>query len=115
VTQTHTPKDLFNLMSRWDIEAKEIPAYMMRQGPALNAERRRELLVQRRLLNRLIEELRDAMHEMTVTYRGVVNGEVIIETSTEEEAWKAVGDKGTVEFKLCTAYALTDSAIEHEK
>jgi hypothetical protein len=115
VTKKHTPKDLFNLMSRWDIEAKEIPAYMLRQGPALTQERRRELLVQRRLLNRLNEELRDAMHEMTVTYRGVVNGKVIIEASTEEECWKAVGDKGTVEFTLSTHWALTDSAIEHEK
>lgn len=102
-------------MSRWDIEAKEIPAFMLRQGPALSAEQRRELLVQRRLLNRLIEELRDAMREMTVTYRGVVNGTVIIEASTEEECWKAVGDQGTVEFILCTHWALTDSAIAHEK
>lgn len=102
-------------MSRWDIEAKEIPAYMLRQGSNLDEDTRRALLVQRRLLNRLIEELRDAMHEMTVTYRGVVNGVVIVETSTEEEAWAAVGDEGTVEFSLSTAWALTDSAIEHEK
>lgn len=102
-------------MSRWDIEAKEIPAYMLRQGSALNAEQRRDLLVQRRLLNRLIGELRDAMHEMTVTYRGVVKGRVIIEASTEEECWAAVGDEGTVEFQLHTNWALTDSAIEHEK
>jgi hypothetical protein len=55
------------------------------------------------------------MHEMTVTYRGVVNGKVIVETSTEEEAWAAVGDEGTVEFSLSTSWELTDSAIEHEK
>lgn len=102
-------------MSRWDIEAKEIPAYMLRQGPALSSGQRHDLLVQRRLLNRLIEELRDAMHEMSVTYRGVVDGKVIIEASTEEECWVVVGDRGTVEFKLCTAWELTDSAIEHEK
>lgn len=102
-------------MSRWDIEAKEIPAFVLRQGPALKEETRRDLLVQRRLLNRLIQELRDAMREMTVTYRGVVNGKVIIEASTEEECWAAVGDEGTVEFSLSTHWALTDSAIEHEK
>ena len=102
-------------MSRWDIEAKEIPAFMLRQGPALSAQQRHDLLVQKRLLNRLIEELRDAMHEMSVTYRGVVNGKVIIEASTEEEGWAAVGDEGTVEITLSTACELTASAIEHEE
>ena len=102
-------------MSRWDIEAKEIPAFLLRQGSALSETTRKELLCQRRFLQRVLEELRDAMTEMTVEYRGIVDGVVVVEASTEDECWKVVGDRGTVEFRLSTHWALTDSAIEHEK
>lgn len=100
-------------MSRWDFETKEIPSYLLRQGPALSATQRRDLLVRRATLKRVIEELRDAMGKMSVRYRGIVNGVVIIESDTEEECWAAVGDRGTVEFTLTTHWALTDSAIAH--
>lgn len=109
------PEDLFDLMQRWDIEAKEIPSFILRQGEAMPAAKRSDLLMRRAMLKRCLMELRDAMVEMTVTYRGVVNGVVIIETDNEEDCWKAVGDSGTVEFSLSTHWALTDSAIEHQK
>lgn len=108
-----TPEDLFELMSRWDVEAKEIPSYLARTE--LAPSKRRALLVRRVTLIRAIKELRDAMATMRVHYRGLVNGVVIITANTEEECWAKVGDEGTVEFELCTHWALTDSAIEHEK
>jgi hypothetical protein len=112
---THPPEDLFDLMSRWDIEAKEIPAYLLRQGAALSASDRNNLLVRRAVLIRLVKELRDTMAGMAVRYRGVVNGQVWIEADTEEECWAKVKDQGTVEFRLCSHWVLTDSAIEHQK
>jgi len=102
-------------MSRWDIEAKEIPAFLLRQGSALNATQRKELLLRRTFLNRVLQELRDAMLEMPVEYRGIVDGVVVIEASTEDECWKAIGNRGVVEFRLSTNWALTDNAIAHEK
>jgi hypothetical protein len=110
-----TPEDLFDLMQRWDIEAKEIPSFILRQGSSLDDKKRSDLLMRRAMLKRVLMELRDAMATMNVTYRGVVNNVVIIETDNEEDCWKAVGDSGTVEFSLGTHWALTDSAIEHQK
>lgn len=109
------PEDLFDLMQRWDIEAKEIPSFILRQGTALSGQQRSDLLMRRAMLKRVLMELRDAMATMTATYRGVVNGVVIIETDNEQDCWRAVGDSGTVEFSLGTHWALTDSAIEHQK
>jgi len=111
----HAPTDLFDLMSRWDTEAKTIPSFLQRKADSLSESQRRNLLIRRNLLNRLLEELRDAMTEMTAHYRGIIDGVVVIEAETEEECWARVHDAGTVEFKLCTGWALTDSAIEHEK
>ena len=109
-----TPEDLFDLMSRWDIEAKEIPAFILRQGAALSQHQRKDLLMRRAMLKRLVTELRDSMGAMDVHYRGLVNGVVVVTAKTEEECWAAVGDEGTVQFSLSTAWAPTDSAIEHE-
>jgi hypothetical protein len=114
VNVNDTPEDLFDLMSRWDIEAKEIPAFILRQGPVLSQTQRKDLLMRRAMLKRLITELRDAMREMDVHYRGLVNGVVVITADTEEECWAAVGDDGTVQFNLSTGWAPTDSAIEHD-
>jgi hypothetical protein len=55
------------------------------------------------------------MAGMTAHYRGVVDGVVVIEADTEEECWAIVHSEGTVEFKLCTDWVLTDSAIAHQK
>lgn len=108
------PEDLFDLMQRWDIEQKEIPSFILRQGPALSAKQRSDLLMRRAMLKRVLTELRDAMVQMTATYRGVVDGVVMIESDSEDECWKAVGDRGTVHFTLSTHWAPTDSAIEHD-
>lgn len=112
-TRAHT--DLFDLIARWDVEVKTIPEYLLRQGSAIAESERRNLLVRRAVLKRVIEELRDVMVGMTVRYRGIVDGVVIIEADTEEECWAAVHDAGTVEFKLGTDWMLTDSAIAHQK
>lgn len=80
----------------------------------MTATQRKDLLIRRTLLKRLVVELRDAMGEMVVHYRGLVNGVEVITANTEEECWAAVGDEGTVQFSLSTNWAATDSAIEHE-
>lgn len=110
---TQAPGDLFDLIARWDVEAKTIPSYLVRQGSALTESERKQLMYRRTILKRLIVELRDAMHGMTVHYRGLVNGEVVIESDNEEACWAGVGNRGTVEFLLCTDWVPTDSAIAH--
>ena len=81
----------------------------------MSATERRNLLVRRTVLNQVIEELRDVMAGMSAHYRGIVDGVVIIESDNEEDCWAAVHSAGTVEFKLCTDWALTDAAIAHQK
>lgn len=112
---THAPADLFDLMSRWDVEAKAIPAYLLRKGSALPESERRNLLVRRTVLIRLIEELRDVMAGMSAHYRGIVDGVVVIEADTEEACWAVVHDEGTVEFNLCAGWFPTDASLAHEK
>jgi hypothetical protein len=112
---THAPTDLFDLMSRWDVEAKTIPSFLRRKARTLSESQRRNLLIRRSVLNRVLEEMRNAMAGMTAHYRGVVDGVVVIEADTEEECWAIVHNEGTVEFQLCTAWVLTDSAIAHQK
>lgn len=112
---TQTPIDLFDLMSRWDIEAKEIPAFILRQGANLSDTDRKNLMARRVVLRRVVEELRDAMHYMTAEYRGLVDGVVTVYAETEDDCWRVVGDAGTVEFKLCTSWEPTDNAIAHSK
>lgn len=111
----NAPIDLFDLMSRWDVEAKAIPSYVRRHVASLSATDRRDLYVRRSVLNRILEELRDTMAGMTATYRGIIDGVVVIEADNEDECWARVHDEGTVEFKLCTTWVLTDAAIEHQK
>lgn len=107
--------DLFELLSRWDVEATTaIPLYLKRQAGKISEAERRGLLERRMTLKRVVLELRDMMAAMIVTYRGVVDGVVVIEAGTEDECWAAVGDRGTVEFKLSTHWAPTDSAIAHQ-
>lgn len=110
MNNAHT--DLFDLMSRWDVEANVIPSYLMRRRNLSQAERH-DLLVRRATLVRVVEELRDAMAAMPACYRGLVDGKVVIEANTEEECWAVVHDAGTVEFQLCTVWAPTDNALEH--
>ena len=105
--------DLFELMSRWDVEVSAIPLYLTRQGAKLSQADRLGLLERRRVLRNAILELRDAMAAMIVRYRGLVDGVVIIESPSEEECWTRVGDAGTVEFQLSTHWAPTDNAIAH--
>lgn len=107
--------DLFDLLSRWDVEVNEIPAYLNRMGARLSSTDRHNLLVRRGVLKRVMGELRDAMAEMEVTYRGVVQGVVIVYADTEDKCWAVVHDEGTVEFKLGTHWAPTDNAIAHQK
>lgn len=107
--------DLFELMSRWDVEAKAIPLYLMKQGAALPQSDRVGLLERRRTLKRATHQLRDILAGMIASYRGVIDGVVVIEADNEDDCWKGVGDRGTVEFKLCTGWALTDSAIAHKR
>jgi len=109
-----TIPDLFELMSRWDVEAKAIPLYLTRQGAKLSQSDRVGLLERRRTIQRMMVELRDMMATMAVSYQGIVDDAVVVEADNEDECWKRVGDKGTVQFKLCTAWAPTDSAIAHE-
>jgi hypothetical protein len=111
----HAPEDLFDLMSRWDDESRNIPAYLLSRGASLPASDRKSLLVRHAILKRLVVELRDALAGMAVRYRGIVNGEVIIESEHEEDCWARVGDEGTVEFTLLTKWLPTDSAIAHDK
>lgn len=110
-----TPEDLFDLMSRWDDEARSIPSYLLAQGNRLPATMRRDLLARHAILKRLVVELRDALAGMAVRYRGIVDGVVVIESDSEDECWARVGSRGTVEFTLFTKWLLTDSAIEHQK
>lgn len=107
--------DLFELLMRWDVEAKEIPAYLARMGTVLSVSTRRSLLVRRAVLLRVMRELRDTMAGMSVRYRGVIDGVVIIESESEDACWARVKNAGTVEFKLCTAWGPTDAAIAHQK
>src|SRR6476620_4510639 len=109
-----TLPDLFELMSRWDVEVSAIPMYLRRQGAKLSQSDRQGLLERRRVLRQAILELRDAMSAMIVHYRGLIDGAVVIEAPTEEECWARVGDRGVVEFQLATHWALTDSAIAHQ-
>lgn len=115
MNNAHTPEDLFDLMSRWDEEAKAIPAYLVAQGTRMSAADRKNLLVRRSILKRLVVDLRDVLAGMAVRYRGVVDGEVVIESEHEEDCWVRVGDEGTVEFTLLTKWLPTDSAIAHNK
>jgi hypothetical protein len=110
-----TPEDLFDLMSRWDDEARNIPAYLLSRGASLPALDRKNLLVRHAILKKLVVELRDALAGMAVRYRGVIDGVVYIESDNEDDCWARVGDRGTVEFTLLTKWLPTDSAIAHEK
>jgi hypothetical protein len=110
-----TPEDLFDLMSRWDEEARNIPTYLLSQGHKLNAADRRNLLVRHALLKKLVVELRDALAGMAVRYRGTIDGVVYIESDNEDDCWARVGDRGTVEFTLLTKWLPTDSAMAHGK
>ena len=114
MNNAHTP-DLFDLMSRWDVEAKEIPHFLLRMGSRLSSRERDALLVRRATLKRLTEELRDAMAAMAVRYRGIVNGRVLVEANTEDECWAVVHDQGVVEFQMSTTWIPTDRSIAHEK
>ena len=69
--------DLFDLMSRWDVEVKTIPAYLLRQGTALNRSERHDLMIRRAVLKKAMIELRDAMANMAARYRGIIDGDVI--------------------------------------
>lgn len=111
---TSAQGDLFDLIARWDVEAKTIPSYLLRQGSAVTESERKNLLVRRTVIKRLMLELREAMAGMAVHYRGLVNGKVVIEAETEEACWAGVGDDGTVEFQLCTVWLPTDNAIAHQ-
>lgn len=115
MNNAHTPEDLFDLMSRWDVEAKEIPHFLMRMGSRLTPRERDALLVRRALLKRLTEELRDAMAAMAVRYRGIVDGQVLVEADTEDECWAVVHDHGVVEFSLSTHWVPTDRSMAHKK
>ena len=107
--------DLFDLIARWDVEATTaIPMYLKRNAGKLSDSERRALLERRMTLKRAILELRDMMAAMIVSYRGIINGVVVIEAGTEEECWAKVGDEGTVEFKLSTTWVPTDNAIAHQ-
>lgn len=106
--------DLFDLMSRWDVEVKTIPAYLLRQGTALTATERRDLLMRRAVLRKAIVELRDAMASMTSRYRGLIDGHVVVEAATEDEVWSVVHDQGVVEFCLMTDWLQTDRSVDHQ-
>lgn len=110
----NTPKGLFDLLSRWNLEVQEIPEYVRRKGDNITDRERRGLLIRRDVLRRVATELRDAMADMPVRYRGRIEGVVIIEGDTEEECWAAVKGAGVVEFKLSTDWLLTDASIQHE-
>ena len=105
--------DLFDLMSRWDVEAKTIPAYLLRQGNAISSTERRDLMMRRAVLKKAVVELRDAMANMAVRYRGIVNGDVVVEAATEDEVWAVVHNAGVVQFSLMTDWAETDRSIDH--
>ncbi len=105
--------DLFDLMTRWDVEAKAIPAYLLRRGTELSRSERTELLVRMHVLKKLTEELRDAMAKMAARYRGVIDGDVVVEATTEDKVWAIVHDQGVVEFSLMTDWLPTDRSIQH--
>jgi hypothetical protein len=105
--------DLFDLMSRWDVEVKTIPAYLLRQGTALTNAERRDLLIRRAVLKKAMVELRDAMANMAARYRGKIDGDVVVEAATEDEVWAVVRDRGVVEFCLMTEWAETDRSVDH--
>lgn len=105
--------DLFDLLSRWDVEVKTIPAYLLRQGTALTTTERRDLLMRRAVLKKAIVELRDAMANMAVRYRGLIDGDVVVEATTEDEVWAVVHDEGVVQFCLQTDWAETDRSVDH--
>jgi hypothetical protein len=105
--------DLFDLMSRWDVEVKTIPAYLLRQGTALTSAERRDLLIRRAVLKKAMVELRDAMANMAARYRGKIDGDVVVEATTEDEVWAVVHDQGVVEFCLMTEWAETDRSVDH--
>ena len=100
-------------MSRWDVEAKTIPAYLLRQGNALNKNERHDLMLRRAILKRAVLELRDAMANMAARYRGVIDGDVVVEAATEDEVWAVVRGQGVVEFCLMTEWAETDRSVDH--
>ena len=105
--------DLFDLMSRWDVEVKTIPAYLLRQGTALNRSERHDLMIRRAVLKKAMIELRDAMANMAARYRGIIDGDVVVEAATEDEVWAVVRDQGVIEFCLMTEWAETDRSIDH--
>ena len=104
--------DLFDLIARWDVEVKEIPLYLLRQGRAISQVDRLKLLARRATLKRTLVELRDVMISMTATYRAVFDTGGFVECVSEEDGWELVGSSGHVEVQLHTPWVPTDASLE---
>ena len=105
---------LFDLIERWSVEVSVIPSYVnSKRGAKLTTQERMALLVRRSTIKRLILELRRTMANMTVTYRGIRDGVVVVEASTEEECWAVMNGSGVVEFSLSTEWLQTEASILH--